>query len=536
VRPVEAVASVPAVEATASVSAAAPESHLPESSVQSSSVTAPESHLPEFLASAPASSAPASAPASAPVPVGATTTARAPILSGPAHPVIRATSWRRGKNKEEECAEAAEGQEQEQVVQSPQRAKKFGAGTAVHQSHKWVRPATTMHDDGNDDGRDKKVPAKAAANVNETDNAGTVIESSNTTASTAASEELDANKVPAPAYANLKRRGHNKLVFLKGPEESRGHNPSSKTNEMDAAEAAATANEESHIEPVLAAANHQRRGRHKLIFSKGPGEEPNEALKNDAMDATTADTESEPNPAPAAANLKRVGRNRLVLPTNSEKSHQHQHPGESHSNMPFVSSQRGRKRPRHAQTSTSAVPKRIKVAVPEPQEQDDQEGDDGSDGGKREDNGAAVVTEKLTDFTYRETSAAVSMRGRGRGRGRGGGRGGPPARSMGLQRVLPDFSTTPICKYFLRGTTCLDETCTMRHDIPKEFGMPVCSYFQSHGMCLKKECPFRHIKVNPHATVCPSFALRGFCETPGCTMQHNRPKNNNLVWKGGSQG
>jgi hypothetical protein len=442
------------------------------------------------------------------------------LIGPPAHAMNRVTSWRRGKTDTEE-ERPASVPAQVPVLQSPLRTKQASSGTSVHHSHKWVRPATesAMHDGGIDDGNGKKVPAKAAAHVvlgGETKNAGsdtgTAIESSNAITSTiiqTASEEPEANKLPAPTAANLQRRGRNKLVLWKDPEESRaGHNASSKSDAMDATVVAATADNAAQAEPASAAASHARRGRNKLVLSKGP-EEHNESYQ-DAPDKRR------------------------------QQQHQYQSESQSYNSMPFVSSKRWRKRPRPAQSS--AVPKRIKMVVPGPQEDDDQEGDgdDGSVGDKREYNGAAAVamTEKLTDFTYRETSAAVSTRGRGRGRGRGGGWGGrthPPARSMGLQRVLPDVSTTPVCRSFLRGITCVNETCAMRHDIPKEFALPICSYFQSHGMCLKKDCPFRHIKVNPHATACPSFALLGFCETPGCTMQHTRarPQNNNLVWKGG---
>merc|ERR1712232_1035719 len=98
-------------------------------------------------------------------------------------------------------------------------------------------------------------------------------------------------------------------------------------------------------------------------------------------------------------------------------------------------------------------------------------------------------------------------------------------RNMGLVRVQPNLRKTPICSTFLRGIQCTDKYCKRRHDVPKEFAMPVCSFFQRHGQCLKEECIFRHVKVNPRATICPSFSLLGFCEDPKCPMKHVQDSN-----------
>lgn len=72
--------------------------------------------------------------------------------------------------------------------------------------------------------------------------------------------------------------------------------------------------------------------------------------------------------------------------------------------------------------------------------------------------------------------------------------------SMGLVRVQPDETRTPICPTFLRGIQCQDQYCRKRHDVPKEFAVPICSFFQRHGQCLRGEsCIFRHVR-NP---ICP---------------------------------
>lgn len=177
--------------------------------------------------------------------------------------------------------------------------------------------------------------------------------------------------------------------------------------------------------------------------------------------------------------------------------------------------------------------KRIKISVPAAAKEDGaskgSEEEDLSEKvgesktkGKKESEASDAVTETLTDFAYRETSS--SRRGRG-GRfaasGRGGGRHSARGPNMGLVRVNPDQSKTPICPTFLRGVRCENERCTKRHDVPREYAMPVCSFFQRHGQCLKgSDCPFRHVKVNPRAMLCPSFNLLGYCEDEKCTMKH----------------
>jgi hypothetical protein len=147
------------------------------------------------------------------------------------------------------------------------------------------------------------------------------------------------------------------------------------------------------------------------------------------------------------------------------------------------------------------------------------------------------VTEKLTDFAYRETSRVrkrttvsqnlhwsknmkVSTSEEAKDTYE---KPNARNRSMGLVRVQPNEKKTPICPTFLRGLQCKNQFCRKRHDVPRDFAMPVCSFFQRHGQCLRgDECVFRHVKVNPRAMVCPSFSLLGFCEDEFCAMQHVR--------------
>lgn len=112
-----------------------------------------------------------------------------------------------------------------------------------------------------------------------------------------------------------------------------------------------------------------------------------------------------------------------------------------------------------------------------------------------------VPPKRLTDFCY--TTASERMT---------------------LVRVRPDVETTPICPTFMRGIPCTNPKCAKRHDVPLEAATPICSFFQHQGQCHKgTACPFRHVKVNPQATMCPSFSLLGFCQDADCTMKHVRP-------------
>jgi len=109
--------------------------------------------------------------------------------------------------------------------------------------------------------------------------------------------------------------------------------------------------------------------------------------------------------------------------------------------------------------------------------------------------------EKLTDFAYQQTSKSNRR-----------------WKNMGLVRVA-GAEDAPICPTFARGLPCTNPKCQKRHDVARE--APICSFFQRNGQCLKRDtCPFRHIKVNPHAMICSSYSLLGYCEDDNCQMKH----------------
>jgi hypothetical protein len=111
--------------------------------------------------------------------------------------------------------------------------------------------------------------------------------------------------------------------------------------------------------------------------------------------------------------------------------------------------------------------------------------------------------EKLTDFAYQQTSSNNRRRP-----------------NMGLVRVA-GAEDAPICPTFARGLPCTKPKCRKRHDVARE--APICSFFQRNGQCLKRDtCPFQHIKVNPHAMICSSYSLLGYCEDDDCQMKHVR--------------
>lgn len=217
----------------------------------------------------------------------------------------------------------------------------------------------------------------------------------------------------------------------------------------------------------------------------------------------------------AQGKLKKAGPNKLAIP----QKHEHK---PSHKRSPPNSSRPG-------------VAKRIKLTMIQPSTSEDagseEEDEEAQDAKETKTAAPDKTTEKLTDFAYRETSRVAPRGGQHRTWTLGGRGGGAPTnagpRNMGLVRVQPDETKTRVCPVFLKGVECTDKYCRKRHDVPKEFAMPVCSFFQRHGQCLKAEgeCMFRHVKVNPRATVCPSFALLGFCEDQDCAMRHVRTNN-----------
>lgn len=243
-----------------------------------------------------------------------------------------------------------------------------------------------------------------------------------------------------------------------------------------------------------------------------PGNKPNVSLK-------VGDSQVSSGVGPAS--LKRKGTNKLVP---------------NMSTVGQLSNMRPKKR------NTLSAPygaKRIKLMVTT--EKDDTEGHkhdhddqvvDGTTTSPKPANLASKSTThgKLTDFVYRETNRVRHSGGHKRWTKNSEGKavGSDQSinhgsiRNMGLVRVHTETSSTPICLTFLKGVACTDKYCVKRHDVPKEFTMPVCSFFQRHGQCLREDCQFRHVKVNPRATLCPSFAMLGFCPSTNCVMRHEK--------------
>lgn len=196
--------------------------------------------------------------------------------------------------------------------------------------------------------------------------------------------------------------------------------------------------------------------------------------------------------------LKRRGHNKLISKTRlgpkEVESATHWRPRKRH----WSETRRGqayqgttsyRSAPFYKPKKCGATPKRVKL---NPSEEAPENGE----------------SQTLTKFAYRTTAKRGAKK------------------SRAIVRVQPNEATTPICSTFLRGIECTDVKCTKRHDVPREAAMPLCLYFQRGGQCLKREtCKFRHVKVNPHATICPSFSLLGFCEQKDCQMKHVRPSN-----------
>jgi hypothetical protein len=298
-------------------------------------------------------------------------------------------------------------------------------------------------------------------------------------------------------------------------------------------------------------------GKNKLV-----GVTISETQKEDRRQAGTEEVVSGKSPTAAVASskpsnlegkakdgtLRKVGSNKLVMPgkknTNTTQSHT-----EPHYEYP-IPQKRHLKRPHPGDNRRQPAiygAKRIMVAVQKPSTSTNN--DDSADllpaqedggGDEEQESSEQEASEKLTDFAYRETRK-VKQHGSKNKKWANGAvitsqqpAGGP--RSMGLVRVKQDESKTPVCTTFWRGLTCTDKYCSKRHDVPKEFAMPICSFFQRHGQCLKEDCTFRHVKVNPRATICPSFALLGFCEDPDCLMKHMREPSKRPAGKPATKG
>jgi Zinc finger C-x8-C-x5-C-x3-H type (and similar) len=222
--------------------------------------------------------------------------------------------------------------------------------------------------------------------------------------------------------------------------------------------------------------------------------------------------------AAAAGERKMIqkGANKLVLSNRNDQTVQSKSRSSGPSNRQLTSwnnpSSRSSKRPRSP--VNDATVKRVKLATSH-----SETGKDDETEAKQSSDELKGKSANLTAFAYRETSNRL-QRGRFGSINRGGG-GRGRGQNMGLVRVNPDDSKTPICRTFLRGIRCENERCTARHDVPRESAMPICSFFQRHGQCLKgSECPFRHVKVNALATICPSFSQLGYCNNEKCAMKH----------------
>lgn len=330
---------------------------------------------------------------------------------------------------------------------------------------------------------------------------------------------------PSPSRSAMLRRGKHKLIS-QNPKKNETNDTGpimGESGEQNDATTAATivkeADETSSGETGTTV-EMKKRGRNKLVLATPDGESSTKQSKMRPIDQESSVAEE-------GAVLARKGKNKLVLQqgTNDAKGKWDSRIQSTRgrvnpqSSRGHVSIQSGRGHGRGRSIASGRGVKRIRLNPSEEEGAHESAGNDqeGSEAEGEEPEKAAPV-EKYTEFAYRQSSS-VSQRGRGRGRS-GRGRGG---RNMGLVRVEPDAATTRMCPTYLRGEPCTNPKCSKRHDVPKEAAVPICSFFQRNGMCNKGDaCQFRHIKVNPHATVCPSFSLLGFCDNKDCVMKHVR--------------
>lgn len=287
-----------------------------------------------------------------------------------------------------------------------------------------------------------------------------------------------------------------------------------------------------HTNQAISSPELKKVGNYKLVLSQGNDHPSREIASNDiAIEATTnressrrersvegGPLELEWEGVAELTDLKRErrimiprGSNKLVLSKSlpSGDSVSATTTGRAHFSPANAQKFQHRKRPISSANRHGPTVKRVKI------------GGNIKEDGNSEEKGKDSENDALTDFAYRETA---SSRPRGcrfsSERGGWGGRG-PRGKNMGLVRVNPDESKTPICPTFLRGVRCENERCTKRHDVPRQSAMPVCSFFTRHGQCLKGvDCPFRHVKVNPLAMLCPNFNVLGYCDDEQCIMKH----------------
>jgi len=329
---------------------------------------------------------------------------------------------------------------------------------------------------------------------------------------------------PAAQPSSMFRRGKHKLVAPHLNNETLG-TTMPRAEKIGAASVPVEKGEEEH---ALSTAPMKKQGRNKLVLAKndgGPSEESKErptAVNEASLRQTGFSGRDDETANNTHAVLARKGNNKLVMQganngDGSRGTWDKYNPSQLHSS-------RGRGRGKRIASGRGV--KRIKLNASEEDTGEVVEGDGEAGFDAAELEPSQTAAEKYTEFAYRQSST-VSHRGRGRGRSTmRGGRGGASnarGRNMGLVRVEPDAATTRMCPTYLRGEPCTNPKCTKRHDVPKEAAIPICSFFQRNGQCKKGDaCQFRHIKVNPHATVCPSFSLLGFCENKDCIMKHVR--------------
>ena len=244
----------------------------------------------------------------------------------------------------------------------------------------------------------------------------------------------------------------------------------------------------SPIPEISSTSNMRKLGRNKLVVKNKPKkflEKEFAATRADISESKMAESKLD-----FSHELKSRGYNQLV----SESRLQEEERLKERLKRKRLESKRGK--------APSGPAKRVKLLIVER---------DNSEGGDTENKtypteAPSQMVEKLSDYAYHQ----ISNTRRGM------------QRKMGLVRIASK-TEAPICPTFLRGMPCMNPKCKKRHDVPAEAATPICSFFQRNGQCLRRDtCPFRHIKVNPHAEICPSFSVLGYCEDPNCEMKHIR--------------
>lgn len=411
------------------------------------------------------------------------------------------------KREEKDVPAATSTKQSKVVLKGPKRYPKVSS-----KSHTWKRPKDASENAAvTKVAQDSKVEASASVAV---------------APERHHNNEQSTTKPSAAESASMVRRGRRQLVSQKQDESesnvATAMPPLHNREQSDVGDGSTTTS----TTPM------KKRGRNKLVLAKTEGgdsllegaKKPSLQVEQSLKEENSFDghkqQQGDSNHHPVHA---RKGNNKLVLQDGSSMNDLKVKRDNRH--MGSVQSRRGRGGGRGKRIAAGhRGVKRIKL---NPSEAEDasvgvQGGNETGSGTETEGHPHVSAGEKYTEFAYRQSSA-VSQRGRARSmRGRGGA-GKARGRNMGLVRVEPDSATTRMCPVYLRGEPCMNPNCTKRHDVPKEASIPICSFFQRNGQCNKGDaCQFRHIKVNPNATVCPSFSLLGFCENKECVMKHVR--------------